>query len=195
DRDGAGRAAVRGAPSGAGDPGSPVRHNQMHPGLTGRVPEAREVGVAASARREEELTTPAVREEAGRREERSGDESLQTPAAAFEAEIGAATRDGSAGPLPREGRGEGYGAGAKEAVVAHSGDAEVDGPGGLRDGGANGQQGRCRGEGRGPEMARGRRWPHRVRGGRGAAGGPPLGEDRLRRPGVQRCCAGAELGR
>src|SRR6266699_4901182 len=145
----------------------------MQPGLGRSVPETREVGIAAPTRGERQRTTPAAREQARRREERSGEEPLETPATAFEAELGATSCDGAAGPFPGEGRRERRGAGPKEAIVAYRRDADVDGPGGLRGGGARGQEGRCRGEGRGPSMSRGRRGPHGVRGGRGAAGGPP----------------------
>src|SRR5205809_2551730 len=46
-RHGAGRAAVRCAPPGPTDPCAPTCPDVMQPGLTGRVPETREVGVVA----------------------------------------------------------------------------------------------------------------------------------------------------
>src|SRR2546426_5535095 len=66
-----------------------------------------------------DLTTPAVGEQTRRCEERSGHESLQTPATALEAEVCTAGRHDGAGPLPGQGRGEGPGGGRKKAIVAH----------------------------------------------------------------------------
>src|SRR5207247_7065042 len=138
DSRGAGRASVGGAPPSPADPRAPTGRNETQPGLGRSVPETREVGIAAPPRGERQLPTPAGGEQTRRREERSGDEPLETPATAFEPEIGATSCDGAAGPFPGEGRRERRGAGPKEAIVAYRRDAHVDSPGGLGGGGASG---------------------------------------------------------
>ncbi len=136
--------AVRRAPGSAADPGSAILAEEVNAGFCDRVPEAREVGVAARARRSRQLTAPVARRWG---EDGSDHQSLQTAVAALEAEIRAVCAHQAPRALPAHGGRERCRAGGEKPVVTDGRDAEINRAGGLGGGCSRRDQGaRCSGE-------------------------------------------------
>src|SRR5207237_10529464 len=99
----------------------------MQPRVGGRVPEAREVEIAARAQRGAELSAPTAH--GGSYEQRAGEQALQTPVAALEPQVRAARGEGARRLLPAHGGGDGRCGRREEAVVTQRRQAGVDGDG------------------------------------------------------------------